>query len=139
MTWEPRPLPTVNPETERFWAAATDERLLLRQCQACGLTHYYPRRRCPDCFAPEVEWVEADGTGTVYSYSIQATILGWPDAALPLVVAYVELDEGPRMLTNIVESDPDRVAIGTRVAVRFEPTSDDDIAVPVFEVMTNST
>ncbi|WP_408958938.1 Zn-ribbon domain-containing OB-fold protein [Natrinema sp. 74] len=128
---ESRPVPEVTPETERYWEAAADGRLLLRECQDCGLTYHYPRALCPDCFSDDVAWLEAAGTGEVYSYSVARSMSGWPDDDLPLVVAYVELDEGPRMVTN-VDCDPDEVAVGARVAVRFVDVDADDVAIPVF-------
>lgn len=132
MSWEPRPTPAVTPETERFWTAATNQRLLLTECEDCGLVYHYPRALCPDCLGENTDWVEAEGTGEVYSYSPARTMSGWPEEDLPLVVAYVELDEGPRMLTNI-DADPADVEIGTRVEVRFVGTEQADIAIPIFE------
>lgn len=132
MTWGDRPVPKVNPETRRYWQAAADGRLLLRRCAACDLTYFYPRSRCPDCFAEDVEWIEASGRGRVYSYSVQANVSGWPEEHLPLIVAYIELAEGPRMLSNLVECEPTEVAVGERVTVRFESTTDESIGIPVF-------
>jgi uncharacterized OB-fold protein len=131
MTWEPRPVPHVTPESERYWAAAAEGRLLLSECDDCGLVFHYPRARCPDCLADAVEWVEAAGTGEIYTYSTARTMEGWPEDDLPLIVAYVELDEGPRVLTN-VHADPDQVDVGTRVTVTFVDTAEPDVAVPVF-------
>ncbi|MCY4729910.1 Zn-ribbon domain-containing OB-fold protein [Natronomonas gomsonensis] len=131
MTWEPRPVPDVTPETEPFWKGASEGRLLLSECQDCGLVYHYPRVLCPDCFSEDVEWLEADGEGEVYSYSVTRTMSGWPKEDLPLVVAYVELDEGPRLMTNI-QADQDVVDVGTRVTVRFKETETNDIAIPVF-------
>lgn len=133
MTWEPRPVPRVDPETERYWSAAADGRLLLRRCSDCELTYYYPRAHCPDCLRTEpVAWIEASGEGTVYSYTSTSIVEHWPDEALPLVLAYVELEEGPRMLTAI-DGDPETVEIGLPVTVTFVPTEDPEVAVPVFE------
>ena len=132
MNWEPRPLPTVDPETAPFWSATEDGRLLLCECQNCDLRFYYPRSLCPDCASDDVEGVAASGTGTVYSHTVTEHVSNWPDDLLPAVVAYVELDEGPRVLTNIVGCDPADVEIGTRVEVRFVET-DRDLAIPVFE------
>ncbi|MFC5973552.1 Zn-ribbon domain-containing OB-fold protein [Halomarina salina] len=130
-TWEPRPLPDVTPESERYWAAASDGVLLLSRCPDCGLVVHYPRARCPDCFA-ETEWTEASGEGTVYTYSVAERMEGWPEADLPLVVAYVELVEGPRVMTNLVDCDPDDVEVGASVGVEFVPTEREDVSVPVF-------
>lgn len=131
MSKEIRPVPDVTPETERFWNAASEGRLLLRACQDCMLIYHYPRALCPDCFSKEVDWIEAAGTGEVYSYSVARTMTDWPESELPLIVAYVELDEGPRILTNI-DCPPDVLTIGTRVEVQFIDAEAVDVAIPVF-------
>lgn len=130
MTWKPRPLPEVTPESKPYWAGAAEDKLLLRECQDCNLIYHYPRTLCPDCFSENVEWREAAGTGEVYSYSVARTMDGWPEKDLPLVIGYVELDEGPRVMTNIRIAS-DAVEIGLRVEVEFIDT-EDDIAIPVF-------
>ena len=133
--WEPRPLPTVTPETEPFWEAASDDEFLVCTCNDCGLTYYYPRALCPDCFSDDIDWHPVEGTGTVYSYSVAERAAGWPEEALPLVVAYVELSEGPRVLTNLVDCDPEAVEVGAAVEVRFVPSETEQLAVPVFELI----
>lgn len=132
MTWNPRPIPEITPESEPFWTACADNRLLLSECTDCGLIFYYPRSFCPDCFSDDVSWHEADGTGAIHSYTVARQLANWPKAYRPVVIAYVELDEGPRMLTNIVDCDLDTIEIGDRVEVQFEDVEDQDIAVPVF-------
>ncbi|MFC6837944.1 Zn-ribbon domain-containing OB-fold protein [Halomarina ordinaria] len=136
MTWEPRPVPDVTPETEPYWTAAGDGELLVRKCHDCGLVYHYPRSLCPDCFSEAVEWCETSGHGEIYSYSVARTMSGWPDEDLPLVLAYVELEAGPRIM-SIVDADPSAVEIGTHVAVRFVDAADSTIAVPVFVPVTD--
>lgn len=138
MTWEPRPTPEVTPETRRYWRAASEGRLLLRECRRCGLTYHYPRPFCPDCFSEDVEWREADGTGVVYTYTVSRQLSGWPESDLPLVVAYVELDEGPRLVTDLVDCAPDDVDVGDRVEVRFRETESADVSIPVFVPVQSS-
>jgi hypothetical protein len=132
-TWEPRPPPNVSPETERYWRAASEGRLLLRECSdpECGLVFHQPRARCPDCLA-EADLVEASGEGGVYTFSVAERMEGWPEADLPLCVGYVELTEGPRLTTAFVDCEPSDLAVGRAVEVRFVPTEDPDVAVPVF-------
>lgn len=132
MTWEPRRLPNLTPETERFWRAAADGTFLLRECASCGLTYHYPRNHCPDCFSADVRWREAAGTGEVYSHTATDHVPDCPDDELPLVVAYVELDEGPRVLTNLVDCDPEEINVGTQVEIRVRQTEDGEIGIPVF-------
>ena len=129
--WEPRPVPPVTPETERFWSAAADGQLLVRECPDCGLVYHYPSALCPDCYT-DAEWREATGAGTVYSFAIHRHLEYWPEDDLPVVFAYVELEEGPRVITNIVDCPPDAVEVGMAVTVRFVPTERDDVAIPVF-------
>lgn len=131
--WEPRPVPAVTPETAPFWEGAANGELLIGHCPECDLTFFYPRARCPDCLAA-ADMIAGAGTGEVYSYAVPERISGWPDEHTPLIVAYVELDEGPRMVTNVVDCKPDDVAVGTRVEVEFVPTEDQDVAVPVFRL-----
>ena len=131
-TWEPRPVPVTTPETDHYWERASEGVLSLKRCTDCGVTYHYPRARCPDCSSGDTAWIESDGTGELYSFSIQQEARGWPEAALPKVLAYVELDEGPRMMSNVVACDPEALSIGDRVEVRFVPTEEPDVAVPVF-------
>lgn len=131
MSWEPRPLPDVTPETERFWKATADGELLLGECEECDLVYYYPRTRCPDCLSESISWRSAAGTGKVYTYSSAEQVAGWPEDELPLVVAYVELTEGPRVMTNLVNCDPADVEVGMSVELEFLET-EEDLAIPVF-------
>jgi uncharacterized protein len=128
-------LPTRSPrrtlETALFWDACVDGRLVLPQCEECGQLIWYPRRFCPFCASRSVRWVEVSGRGTVYSFTVIRRGEGPFRAAAPYVLAYVELEEGPRMLTNIVDADVERVAIGDPVHVVFEPTDEGD-ALPRF-------
>jgi uncharacterized OB-fold protein len=134
MTWDPRPVPEVTPETAPFWKAAANRRLMLGHCEACGNVFYYPRALCPKCMSSETYLEAAAGTGTIYSFTVVRQMSGWPEEDLPLVVAYVELDEGPRMTTNIVDCTPGDAEIGKRVEVTFEQTNDPDIGIPVFTI-----
>jgi uncharacterized OB-fold protein len=92
----------------------------------------YPRAYCPDCFGGNIEWVESEGDGEVYTYTVMRQMSGWPEQDLPLILAYVELDEGPRITSNIVDCDPEDVDVGTPVQVQFVETEDDNIGIPVF-------
>src|ERR1700719_1241755 len=95
-------LPTIEDETREYWTAATDGRLLIARCGSCERVHHYPRVMCPFCWSENVSAVEAKGTGSIYSYSTVYVNDLQPFAArLPYVAAIVELDEGPRLMTNI--------------------------------------
>jgi uncharacterized OB-fold protein len=110
------PAPPVSPETKEFWDAATAGRLLLKRCEVCREPHYYPRAACPFCGSDRTSWQEASGRGTIYSYSV------FRRAPVPYAIAYVTLEEGPTMMTNIVDGDLDAIRIGQRVRVRFVRT-----------------
>ncbi len=107
-------------ETQDFWDATAEGRFLLRRCNTCEAVIWYPRSHCPICMSTDVSWIDAAGTGVVYSFSITRAASGTWKGALPYVLALVELDEGPRILTNIVGIDVDDVRIGMAVKVVFE-------------------
>jgi hypothetical protein len=119
----PNPVPALSPETEEFWAATAEGKLLLRRCDDCGVAIWYPRFFCPVCGSFNTSWSEASGRGTVYTFTVvhRSGVPGYRDA-LPYVIAYVELEEGPRVLTNIVECEPEKVEVGMAVHVVFHDT-----------------
>jgi hypothetical protein len=127
----PAPAPEVNPETRQFWGATAEGRLLLKRCLDCGSVIWYPRAICPECASLRTEWFPASGRGRVYSYTLNHRGQGAYSGAGPYVLAYVELDEGPRMMTNIVGADAVGVAVGMRVEVVFHDTGD-GTALPRF-------
>jgi uncharacterized OB-fold protein len=110
------PAPETNPETKPFWEAAAQGRLLVKKCVTCGQAHFYPRAICPFCGSDKTEWVTASGRGTVYSYSVMRRV------PVPYALAYVTLEEGVSMMTNIVDCDLDAIRIGQPVTVAFKPT-----------------
>jgi uncharacterized OB-fold protein len=128
VSWE-RPLPAPDPVSQRFWAAAAEGELLVQQCPACGHRQFYPRALCTRC-AAEPEWLRASGRGTVHTFTVVRQNGARPFRdELPYVVAMVELDEGVRMMGNVVDCDPGDVHIGMEVEVTFVP-ADEGIGVP---------
>jgi hypothetical protein len=124
-------LPTPDAETQPYWDAAKEGKLLIKRCRACGRPHAYPRPFCPHCWSEDVEWEEASGAATLYTYSIvRRNDLPPFNERVPYVAAVVELAEGPRLLTNIVDCEPEAVAIGMALEVTFR--DDGDFALPVF-------
>src|SRR5215217_6652628 len=107
--------PALNPGDQPFFDAAKE-----------GKLHHYPRALCPFCFSDKVEWVQAKGTGEIYTYSV--TRRGGPT---PYCIAYVTLDEGPKMMTNIVDCDLDTIKIGQKVKVVFKK-SEGGMSIPMF-------
>ncbi len=111
------PAPMVNPETEAFWAAAKEGKFLLPHCVDTGKAFWYPRQVSPFTMG-KVEWKESKGLGTIYSVSVMKR------APEIYAIAYVTLDEGCTMMTNIVDCDFDKVAIGDRVQITWKPAED---------------
>jgi uncharacterized OB-fold protein len=120
----PTPAPDTDLETAAFWTATAEGRLTLPRCDACGFVIWYPRSFCPRCHSRDVTWIDATGGGTVYSYTIARRGVGEYAQSTPYVLAYVELDEGPRVLTNVVDTDPATIHIGMRVTAVFEPAGE---------------
>ncbi|MCH8086897.1 MAG: Zn-ribbon domain-containing OB-fold protein [Chloroflexi bacterium] len=125
-------LPTPTPETKPYWDALKEHRLLIQRCKECQRAYFYPRPFCPQCFSFNVEWFEASGQGKLYSFVINhrpAPGFG-PE---PYVIAVVELDEGPRMMTNLidVEPDPDKISCDMPVRIVYEDVTT-EITLPKF-------
>ena len=115
----------ANPDLAFFWEATKKESMLLPHCADCGKTHWHPRLFCPFCFSNKLEWKESAGNATLYA----ATTLS--KASEPYIVAYVELAEGPLMLTNIMDCSLDDLQIGTPLTLTFSPMSSGHF-LPVF-------
>ena len=115
------PLPVANADSLPYWNAARERRLLIRKCNACEALHFMPRYLCPACWSDQLEWVEAKGTGSVHSFTIirRAPMAAFAPRA-PYVLALIDLDEGPRMMANVLGEDALSVRIGDRVKVTFE-------------------
>jgi uncharacterized OB-fold protein len=121
----PAPAPTVSPEAKAYWDATAEGRLLLQRCSDCEAVVWYPRGLCPACGGTRLEWFEASGRGTVYSFTVIRRGAAGPYAGTePYVLAYVELEEGPRVLTNVVDCDPGSVSIGDAVSAVFHDTGE---------------
>lgn len=115
-----RPLPRRTPISARYFDAAKAHRLLLPRCPRDGF-FFYPRNRCPECLGDDWTWQEASGRGVVHAFTVDR--VGHDPAQrprLPLVVAAVDLEEGPRLTTNIVGCAPEDVHVGLEVEVTFE-------------------
>lgn len=117
--------PAVDPMTKPVWDAAREGRLMIGFCKDTSRHFWYPRGVSPFTLSTNVALVEAKGTGSIYSYTVMR-------GANPFAAAYVELDEGPRMFTNIVDCDLAELRIGMKVRVVFKPTEGGGPPVPVF-------
>ncbi|MBI2887590.1 MAG: Zn-ribbon domain-containing OB-fold protein [Chloroflexi bacterium] len=126
------PTPLVTPDTAPFWKGCQAGQLLLQRCAACGALRYPPRPMCPQCTSKETGWVPASGRGTVYSYTVTHQALH-PSLAdkVPHLVILVELEEGVRITSNIVDCPPDQVRIGMPVEVVFHQVNP-ELTLPKF-------
>ena len=116
-----KPIPQLDEESRPWWEALKRHELYLQKCRDCGALRYYPRALCPECLSARTEWMRSRGIGKVYTFTItyQNAAPGFREA-LPYVLAYVELDEGLKLLTNIVDCRPEEVRIGMPVAMVFD-------------------
>lgn len=120
------PAPTVYPDNAEFWAATATGKLMLRYCNSCHQPHWYPRAQCPLCMGDQTTWKESSGIGSIYTFSVCRRV-----GPQPYVIAYVRLDDGVTLLTNIVDCDFEALRIGDRVKVVMK-ASDNGVMVPMF-------
>jgi uncharacterized OB-fold protein len=131
-----RPAPVLTQDNEHFWLAAAEGRLVIQRCAGCGRFHHPPRPICPECHSGDQRWHEAAGRGVVYSYALLHHPQH-PSFEYPVPAVLVELDEGVRLVSNLVGVEADQVHIGMPVEVAFEPTAG-DLAVPVFRPVVSA-
>ena len=132
-TWH---LPQPDGETQKYWDAAAEGKLLIKHCRRCGRNFFYPRDHCPICWATDTEWLEASGNGAVYTFTIvRQNDLPPFNERVPYVIAIVELEEGVRMTANIEGCEPEAVSCGMRVVVDFrteQRSEDETVSLPIF-------
>lgn len=130
-----RPLPRTDEfDTREFWSATREKKLKYQQCDNCGTVVFYPRRHCTGCTGGELSWKTASGKGTVYSYSVvRQSYHPFFRNLVPYAVAWIDLDEGPRILSNVVGVDDplNDVSIGQRVEVEWE--EHEELCIPLFK------
>ena len=115
------PAPISNADSKAYWEAAAREELVLRRCTACAEHHFPPRHLCPKCWSDKLDWTKSGGKGVVYSFTVmQRAPLAAFAQRVPYVVALIDVDEGPRMMANILGDDALATAVGDRVSVCFE-------------------
>ena len=127
-----KPAPRPSPESAHYWKAAREHRLEIQRCDACGQFWFPPSQSCPHCQASNFTWTPVSGRGKVFSFVTYHRVYHPAFAKeVPYVVALVELDEGPRLLTNIVGLPPERVVCDMPVQVTFDDY-EEGVAVPKF-------
>jgi uncharacterized OB-fold protein len=130
-----KPIPLTQPWTEAFWEGTKHGKLLVQHCRDCDSNIFYPRKFCPECWSGNLDWIEATGKGTIHSFSTAYDMVEPRFMSdLPYTLAYVDLDEGIRMATRIVECAPEEIAIGKRVEVTFHRLND-DFHLPYFKLI----
>ena len=130
-----KPVPVPQGESDYYWERAKQHELWLRSCNDCGQAYFYPRDISPCCFSKDTSWIQASGRATLHTFAVvyRASHPTFRDA--PYVVALVDLEEGPRMATNIVgigEPAPEKLTIGMDLEVTFEDITD-EITLPKFK------
>ena len=128
-----KPAPPVTAETRLFWARCAEGVLAYQRCTSCGRAQFYPRAVCTRCQSDDLAWEEASGRGTIYSFTVvhrAPTPAFRPD--VPYVIALVDLEEGVRIMANLLGAPPEAVAIGMAVRVVFEARGD-GVLIPQVE------
>lgn len=135
-TTERRPhrvVPRPSTESQPFWDACARHELVMQRCNACGRFWFPPSNRCQHCWSDDTAWTPLSGRATVHAFTVYHRAYAAELAdQLPYVVAVVEVEEGPRLITNVVGCDPDDVHVGMAVEVTFEdllPAGEDTAAV----------
>jgi uncharacterized OB-fold protein len=128
-----KPLPVPTPETAPYWEGLKQHELRIQRCRDCNRAYFYPRPFCPQCFSWNVEWFTASGKARLHTYEIvhRAAPAFAPDA--PYVLAVVELEEGPRMMTNLVDVTPDpaKLPLDMPLEIVYDQVSN-EITLPKF-------
>jgi len=127
-----RPTPRPSPTELPFYEACTRGELALQHCEPCDRFLFYPRTHCDHCHNPTLNWQRVSGKGTIVSYTVVRRAVSEAFTA-PYVIALIDLVEGPRMMSQIVDTEPEALAVGQTVSVAFEVWSD-DIKLPVFKL-----
>ena len=124
-----KPLPAITNEAKTFWDNAAQQKLTIQRCQACQAWVWTPKPLCNECGSGKVVWTPMSGKGEVYSFTVIRQVVGRaasksfePD--IPYVIAWVDLAEGPRLITNIIGCPVEKVELGMKVTVQFDKASE---------------
>lgn len=130
--------PTIDTDSESWWAAVADRTLMLNRCGACGRDSLYVRPFCPHCWSEDVRLVPASGRSRLYTWSVIHQNAAPFDTQLPYVVAMVDLDEGPRLMTVLTNCPAERLCAGMELEIDFREDGD-GFVVPVFRPVPDNT
>ncbi|HYK83891.1 MAG TPA: Zn-ribbon domain-containing OB-fold protein [Ktedonobacteraceae bacterium] len=121
-------------DSRPYWEGLAQGELRIQRCDACARAVFYPRALCPHCFSERLLWIVASGKGTIYSYTVAHQAFGPFATETPFVVAIVELEEGVRMMTRIVDASRERITVGATVQVTFASVGE-DFTLPYFRLI----
>ena len=128
-----RPVPLPDATAAPYWTRAREGVFAMPRCQACGRWHFYPRSICPHCRSERLEWTQASGRGTLYSYSV---VHRPPSPAfkadVPYTIGIIATDEGPHLMSRVIGIPANALRIGQRLRVKFEQHGE-GVVLPVFE------
>ena len=127
-----KPVPQPTPTEQPFYDACARGELALQHCQNCGHRLFYPRTHCDQCHSTDLVWRTASGAGRIASYTVVRRGVS-ADFEAPYIVALIDLEEGPRMMSQIIEAEPEALAVGLSVTVDFAAWSE-EITLPVFRL-----
>jgi uncharacterized OB-fold protein len=120
----PKPLPEVTPVTQPFWEAAAQGKLMMQRCADCRSWVWCPRPACVECGGDKLQWLQLSGRGKIFAFTVVREVVGRSlrgfAGDIPYVTAWIDLEEGPRILSNVVGCAIEKVAIGMAVEVVFE-------------------
>jgi uncharacterized protein len=117
-----------------YWEGLALGELRIQRCNSCSKAVFYPRAICPHCFSDQPSWIVASGKGTIYSYTVAHQAFGSFAADVPFVVALIELEEGARMMSRLLDAPRERVTVGAAVTVTFEKV-EEDLTLPYFRLL----
>ncbi len=121
-------------DSRPYWEGLAQGELRIQRCDACARAVFYPRALCPHCFSERLLWIVASGKGTIYSYTVAYQAFGPFATETPFVVAIVELEEGVRMMTRIVDASRERITVGATVQVTVASVGE-DFTLPYFRLI----
>lgn len=130
-----KPLPVPTQLSQPYWNALRNHEIIIQRCDDCGKWIFYPRSHCTACLSPRLTWTKAERRGKIYAFTFAhvPTLAEFADE-VPQLLAVVELEEGPRINTVILGSDPDAVAVGTPVTAEFHDIAEENCTLLYFAI-----
>ena len=121
----------IDSDSRPYWEGLKQGELRIQRCTACSRYVFYPRSLCPYCHSDQLSWEVASGRGEIYTYTVAHQGFGAFAAEVPFIVALVELEEGVRLMSRIIDAPREQVTVGAAVIVTFEPVAE-DLTLPYF-------